>query len=206
MKLKQGHLYSISCPDKLLDEWQRQTTRAGQEGHLPAVAAVFNFQHMVFPARGNRTADAHICWQQECWRTGTSCSNYFPKAWPCKHGPRDQDLHAGGRACEGEKQSWNAAQKRGFPLRPALSPQHCAPHPITRHGELLQNEMRRTKSVLEGGFWSLLSCSTVPRCSHLIHWGLFPWFCPRATSALTAFPHQNHCQLTIKSNTLKLQG
>lgn len=45
--------------------------------------------------------------------------------------------------------------------QPQSEASHCShphphsfvpPHPISRHGELLQNEMRRTKSVLEGGF------------------------------------------------------
>lgn len=66
-----------------------------------------------FPAHSSRTGDAHICSQQECWRTGTSCSNYFPKAWPCKHGPWDhgptQSLDAGKGACKEEKWSQNTA-------------------------------------------------------------------------------------------------
>lgn len=66
-----------------------------------------------FPAHSSRTGDAHICSQQECWRTGTSCSNYFPKAWPCKHGPWDhrptQSLVAGQGACKKEKWSQNTA-------------------------------------------------------------------------------------------------
>lgn len=76
---------SVPCPGKLSEEGQKEKHGLQDQGWLKKgiflqSLALFDFQHLFFPARGSGTGDGHICSQRERGLTGASYSNYFPKA------------------------------------------------------------------------------------------------------------------------------